>query len=156
MSSVIIDVLDCPQCGLPATKDHYYVVEEERVTCQWCGYNHLKTIEGTIVHKGYGSIHYISKNANGSNQQSEKIVRLNSPLSMIQRHNTIVDIEQNYDVEQSSVYVWNDETNSIDCLLGKKPQTLEEAYQEQKQVAEYYRQIAYESSNIPGEDCTQF
>ncbi len=152
MSSIITDMVDCPQCGLPAQKDEYYVIGEERVTCNWCGYNHLKTIEGTESSKGYGSIHYVPKdeNTNGSNQ-TESIVRLKVPMDLVQRHQTIMGIQKGYDVDKSSFYIWNEGTRSLDCLLGKKPQTIDEAYQEQKGMAEYYQQIAHTSKDYTGE-----
>lgn len=138
MSSVITDILDCPQCGLPAHKDEYYVVGEERVTCNWCGYSHLKTVEGMSASKGYGSIHYVPKGENGSNQ--EHIVRLKTPSDIVHRHNIVMDIQQNYDIEKSSLLVWNEEQKTLECLVGNKPKTIDEVYQEQRNEAEYYRQ----------------
>lgn len=156
MSSVITDMLDCPQCGLPAQKDDYYVTGEERVVCNWCGYTHIKSIEGTESSKGYGTIHYVPKNekTNGSNQ-TEKLVRLKIPMDIIQRHKVIMDIQENYDTENSNVYVWNEENNSLDCLLGKRPKTIDEVYQEQKDIADYYQQIAHTAKDYTG-DYTEF
>ena len=144
MSSIITDFLDCPQCGLPAQKDDFYVTGEERVVCNWCGYNHLKTTSGTTSSKGCGSIHYVPKgeSANGSNQ-SERIVRLKTPLSIVDRHKVIMDIQENYDIDTSSFYVWDDTNRELECLIGNKPKTMEEEYQEQRQEAEYYRQSAF-------------
>lgn len=146
MSSIITDMIDCPQCGLPAQKDSYYVVGEERVVCNWCGYSHLKTTEGTESSKGYGSIHYVPKESNGSNQ-SEKIVRLKTPSDIIHRHKVIMDIDKNYDNDKSSFYIWDEERKSLDCLIGSKPKTIDEVYQEQKKEADYYRQMQF-SKNI--------
>lgn len=146
MSSIITDFLDCPQCGLPAIKEDFYVIGEERVICNWCGYNHLKTTSGTKSSKGHGTIHYVpkSEDTNGSNQ-SERIVRLKTPLSIVDRHKIIMDIQENYDVDTSSFYVWNDTAREIECLIGNKPKTMEEEYQEQRQEADYYRQVAFNS-----------
>lgn len=144
MSSVIAEIIDCPQCGLPSQKDDYYVVGEERVVCNWCGYTHLKTTSGTESSKGYGSIHYVPKNENGSNQ-TEKIVRLKVPSDIIHRHQVIMDIQKNYDIDSSSFYVWNEEDNALECLIGEKPKTIDETYQEEKDKAEYYRQIGFAS-----------
>lgn len=155
MSSVITDIIDCPQCGLPAQEDKYYVIGEEKVVCNWCGYNHLKTISGTESRKGYGSIHYVPKNENGSNQ-SEKIIRLKSPSDIIHRHKVIMDIQENYDNDKSSFFVWNEETHCLECLVGNKPKTLEEVYQEQKDEADYYRQLEFASNHQNDNDCTEF
>lgn len=152
MSSVIVDNIDCPQCGLPAQKDDYYVIGEERVVCNWCGYSHLKTIEGTESSKGYGSIHYVPKESNGSNQ-SEKIVRLKTPSDIIHRHKVIMDIEKNYDNDKSSFYTWNEEGKSLDCLIGNKPKTIDEEYQEQREKADYYRQLNFSNHS---DDYTNF
>lgn len=143
MSSVIIDIIDCPQCGLPAHKNDYYIVGEERVICNWCGYSHLKTINGTESRKGFGTIHLI-QNKNGSNE--EKIIRLKSSFNIMDRHKVIMDIQENYDTDRSSFYVWNEERGCLECLIGDKPQTLDEIYQEQSKEAEYYRQMQINST----------
>ena len=154
MSSVITDIIDCPQCGLPSQKDDYYVVGEERVVCNWCGYSHLKTTKGTESSKGYGSIHYVPKleEMNGSNQ-SEHIVRLKIPSDIIHRHKVVMDIQEHYD-NKSSFYIWNEERNCLECLVGMKPKTLEEVYQEQRQEAEYYRQSQF--NRYINSDVTEF
>lgn len=139
MSSVITDIINCPQCGLPSQKDEYYVIGEERVVCNWCGYSHLKTIEGSSYSKGYGTIHFIPKGENGSN--SEKIIRLKSKPDIIHRHKTIMDIQENYDMDKSSFYVWNDEIAKLECLLGCEPKTLEERLEEEREEADYYRSL---------------
>lgn len=134
MSGIITDMIDCPQCGLPAQQDEYYVIGEERVVCNWCGYNHLKTIEGTSIHKGYGSVHYVPKEENGSNQ----IVKFDTPVDIIDRHNLVMNIH-----DKSNVFVWNEEAKRLECLIGEMPKTLEEEYQEQRIEAEYYRQVQF-------------
>ena len=58
MSGVITDMIDCPQCGLPAIKRDYYVIGEEKVVCDYCGYSHFKPLEGSSEHHGSGTIHY--------------------------------------------------------------------------------------------------
>lgn len=146
MSSIITDIIDCPQCGLPAQKDDYYVIGEEQVICNWCGYNHLKTIEGDEFKKGYGTIHYFPKEENGSNQ-SEDIVKLNTSIEIITRHNVIMDIQENYDSDKSSFYVWNEEEKRLECLVGKMPKTLEEVYQEERAKADYYRRMEFGSNH---------
>lgn len=151
MSSVITDMIDCPQCGLPSQKDEYYVVGEERVTCNWCGYTHVKSIVGTESSKGYGSIHYVPKE-NGSNE-SENIVRLKLPLDIIHRHKVVLEIKENFDINKSGFYVWNDEEKCLECLIGNKPRTIDETYQQQKEEADYYRQSAF--SKILS-DCEEF
>lgn len=154
MSSVITEMLDCPQCGLPAHKDNYYVIGEERVVCNWCGYSHLKTIKGTESSKGYGSIHYVPKESNGSNQ-SEHTVRLKVPSDIIHRHKVIMDIEEHYDNDKSSFYIWDEERGCLECLIGSKPKTIEEVYQEQKQEADYYRQSHF-CTNINNDEIIEF
>lgn len=144
-TGIITELIDCPQCGLPAQKDEYYVVGEERVTCNLCGYSHIKGINGTESSKGYGSIHYISKNEieNGSNQ-IEKIIRLKIPMDIIDRHKTIMNINENYDTTQSSFYIWNEEKKSLECLVGVLPRTIDEEYEEKAKEAEYYRSLQHE------------
>ena len=137
-TSIIIDTIDCPQCGLPAQKNEYYVVGEEQVVCDWCGYNHVKTINGTKSNKGYGSIHY----KNGSNQD-EQVIRLNVPVDIVRRHKIIMDIQQNQDMDKSSFYVWNEERGCLECLIGVMPKTLDEVYQEERNKADYYRQSKF-------------
>lgn len=151
MSSIITDMIDCPQCGLPSQKDEYYVVGEERVTCNWCGYTHVKSIKGTESSKGYGSIHYVPKE-NGSNE-SENIVKLKLPLSIVHRHQIVVDIKENFDTEKSSFFVWNDEEKRLECLVGNKPSTIEEMLQQQKEEADYYKQCALSCTL---EECEEF
>lgn len=149
MSSVITDIIDCPQCGLPAQKDEYFATGEERVCCDWCGYSHIKSIDGTIEpSKGYGSIHYVSVNEtkNGSNQK-EKIVRCKVPLDIIQRNNSVIEILSKYDKNRSGIYVWNDDKEELECLIGTKPKTLEERYRDVMQEEQYYRKIAYSENH---------
>lgn len=140
MSSVITDYIDCPQCGYPAQKDEYYVVGEEKVICNHCGYSHVKSNDSETPHiyRGCGTIHYVSKDG-----KQDKLVRLRVPLSVVDRHKIYMDIQENYDTEKSSFYAWDDAKKSLDFLVGKKPQTLEEQYQEQSAEAEYYRQLAF-------------
>ena len=143
MSSVITDMIDCPQCGLPAVKSEFYVTGEEEVACDWCGYSHTKTLTGTASSKGYGTVHYVRKDedANGSNEVRQ-IVRLKMPTSIIDRHKTIMEIQEKYDTEKSGFYVWSEETSSLECLLGKKPKTIDEVYEEEKEKALYYQQVS--------------
>lgn len=147
MSGVITDVIDCPQCGLPAIKSDYYVIGEEKIVCDYCGYSHLKTLEGSSEQKGYGTIHYKKGSNDTHGTQEEKIVHLRQPINIIQRNNIFMDIQHNWDVEQSSMFFWNDDTKSLECTLGKKPMTLDEIYEEQSKEAEYYSSILF-SSNI--------
>lgn len=143
-TSIITDMIDCPQCKLPAQKDEYYVVGEERVVCNWCGYTHLKTIEGTECSKGFGSIHYVPKNS--SNQ--ENIVRFKTPTDILYRHKVIMDIQENYDTDKSSLFVWNEKENVLECLLGNTPKTIDQIYEEQREEAEYYCQIKNNCSDF--------
>lgn len=145
MASVISDNIDCPQCGYPAQKDEYFITSEERITCNWCGYSHLKTLDDISTTKGYGTIHYY-KNNNGSNTL-EKIVRLNTLSNVINNHNIILDIQTNYDIHNSKFFVWNDITNKLDCLVGRKPKTIDESYDEIRNELEYYNQINSYSNN---------
>ena len=156
MSGIITEMLDCPQCGLPAQKDEFYVIGEERVTCNWCGYNHLKTIQGTESKRGYGSIHYVPKDedTNGSNQ-SERIVRIKAPYGIVRRHQVIMDIQEHYDTDKSSFYVWNEAEQKLECLIGNKPKTIDEVYQEQREEADYYRSIEH-SRHTSNDEYTKF
>lgn len=156
MAGINTEMVDCPQCGLPAQKDEYYVIGEERTVCNWCGYNHVKSVTGKRSSKGYGSIHYVPKNEsqNGSNQ-IERIVRLKSPLQLLDRHRIVMDIEKNYDHDKSSFYVWNEATKALECLMGARPKTIGEVYQEQCDEAEYYRQLGH-SQMLEGEEYEEF
>lgn len=125
MNGVITNIVDCPQCGLPAQLDEYYVVEEERLICEWCGYSHTKSHLGIETNKGYGSIHYVSK------EGVETAVSLKLPLSLIERNQVILMIQAQFDEAKSSLYVWDDEANKIECLVGQKIKTLSEHYEEE-------------------------
>jgi len=153
---VIPEVIDCPQCRFPAHKDDYHVVGEERVVCNWCGYTHTKSASGTESSRGYGSIHYTPKNesTNGSNQ-TENIVRLKNPLDLVGRHKTIMEIEKDFDINNSSFYVWNEETQSLECLIGKLPRTIDEEYEERKQEIQYEIEMRY-TQGINLSDCKDF
>lgn len=142
MSSVITDYVDCPQCGYPAQKDEYYVVGEEKVVCNHCGYSHVKTNEDKFPHTyhGCGTIHYVSKDG-----KTDKLVRLRVPLSIVDRHKIYMDIQENYDTEKSSFTVWDDTKKALDFLVGRRPRTLEEQYAEQTAEAEYYRSLAFDT-----------
>lgn len=137
MSSVISDLIDCPQCGMPAQLDEYYVTGEERVICDYCGYSHIKRIDGTVEkHKGYGTLHKISINEtdNGSNK-TEDITRFTEQLSIVNKNELILSLNNS---EKSSLYVWNDEENKLETLVGTKPQTLEELFLQKADEDNYY------------------
>ena len=131
--SVISGLMDCPQCGLPAQKDDYYVVGEERVFCDYCGYTHMKNGETTQASKGYGSVHYVRVigTENGSNQETE-IIRFNEPLDLSARNQVLQKIYEDCDQNRSSMFVWSDE-NGLEALHGAKPKTLDEQYGEELQ-----------------------
>lgn len=125
MSGVITDVIDCPQCGFPAQLDEYYIEGEERVTCDWCGYSHTKNHKGTESSKGFGSIHYVAI----EDESLQSNVKLKLPLSIQERHTIIMHLESgSYNKQKSSFFVWDDEANELECLLGEKPQTINEYY----------------------------
>lgn len=144
-TSVMSDFIDCPQCGLPAQKDDYYVVGEERVVCDYCGYSHIKIGETKQASKGYGSVHYVrvKESDKGSNQETE-IIRFNEPLDLSARNNALKKIYESCDLNRSSMFVWNDE-DGLEVLHGIKPKTLDECYEEEarRNVDEdaYYRAI---------------
>lgn len=129
--SVISNFIDCPQCGMPAQKDDYYVVGEERVMCDYCGYTHVKIGETKQSSKGYGSVHYVRVNGTekGSNQATE-IIRFNEPLDLSARNEVLQKIYEDCDQHRSSMFVWSDE-NGLEALHGAKPKTLDEEYQEE-------------------------
>jgi hypothetical protein len=156
MSSIITDMIDCPQCGLPAQKDEFYIIGEERVNCNWCGYSHLKTIEGEESRKGYGSIHYAPKieKENGSNQY-KRIVKISTPCNIIRRHHIIMYMQKYCDTDNSSFYVWNEEEQRLECLIGNMPKTIDEEYQEQRDEADYYRSIEH-SRALQSDEYTDF
>ena len=145
VTGIITDVIDCPQCGLPAQKDDYYVTGEEKVVCNYCGYSHLKTLNASEFSKGFGSIHFAPKSKNGSNS-SLRIIKLKYPvINTTQRHNIIMNIQNNFDIHKSSFYVWDEDENKLECLLGKIPKTIEEEYDERKKEIDYYREVAFGS-----------
>lgn len=135
MKGIITDIIDCPQCGLPAQKDNYHIVGEERTVCNWCGYSHTKTINGSITVKGHGSIHYHKDKDN-----EEKIVRLINPLSLVEQSNVVIDIHKNYD-DKSCFYVWNEQLNKLDCICGTLPMTLDQQYEYHLSELEYEKMI---------------
>lgn len=154
--SIISDFIDCPQCGLPSQKDNYHVTGEEMVVCNWCGYSHTKTVEmGTKIKHGYGSIHYVpkSENENGSNEIT--IVRLDKPLSLLERHQIIMDIEANYDKLKSGLFIWDETKYCLECLIGSRPKTIDEEYQERLAEIRYEQMIKDMSSQIM-KDYTDF
>ena len=131
--SVMSCFMDCPQCGLPAQKDEYYVVGEERVFCDYCGYTHVQVGEVKQSTKGYGSVHYVRvrETENGSNQETE-IIRFNEALDLSARNEILQKIYNDCDHNRSSMFVWNDE-NGLEALHGAKPKTLDEQYGEELQ-----------------------
>lgn len=141
LSGVINDVTECPQCSLPCSLTNYYVTREETVTCNWCGYSHTKTINGKETKGGYGSIHYVSKN----NAEEERIVRIKKPMSLVECNSVIMDINNNYNKEKSSFYIWRG--TYLECLLGTQPTSIEERYQEQLIEQEYEESLKHLSSS---------
>lgn len=128
MSGVISDIIDCPQCGMSAQKDSYYVIGEERVVCDYCGYTHTIIGDTKSSHKGYGSVHYVRVNGTekGSNQTTE-IIRFNEPLDLSARNEALQGIYDGCDVNRSCMYVWSDETG-LEVLHGILPKTFIEQY----------------------------
>jgi hypothetical protein len=150
MSSIITDRINCPQCGLPAQKDEYFVVDEEQVICHWCGYTHIRNAHGIHAGQGYGSAHYATKNENGSNLITQ-IMHFKAPLTLAQRQEIIMHIKEHCDTEHSAMYVWDEIEGKLECLLGTKPLTLEEEYRQQSEALEYYRQLTF-ADFIPEND----
>lgn len=136
MFGVIPDMTACPQCGMPAVLNDYHVSGEEEVACSYCGYQHQKTLSGKKIQKGYGCIHYVRKSEQ-EGDDAETIVRLKTPLSLLGRHNIILDIQQNYDMEKSAFYVWDENKNELEAIVGAKPMTLEKWLEEQHREEEY-------------------
>lgn len=140
--SVISGFIDCPQCGLPAQKDDYYVVGEERVVCDYCGYTHTKNGETMQSSKGYGSVHYVRVNGteNGSSQETE-IIRFNEPLDLSARNQVLQKIYEDCDQNRSSMFVWSDE-HGLEALHGAKPKTLDEQCGEDlQQLRDEFQQL---------------
>lgn len=136
MSGIIRDIIDCPQCGYIANQEKYYISDEEKVLCNFCGYHHTDTIEGGLSrHKGYGTIHYVSKN--GSNNVSF----ISFPVNEQAKANILKDIKDHWDYDRSSLYLWNDTENKLIHVLGKKPKTIDEVYEEQREEAEYFHAL---------------
>lgn len=135
MFGVIPEMTACPQCGMPAVRNNYHVSGEEEITCNYCGFQRQKTLSGKMAQKGYGCIHYVKKDE--KNGSVETIIRLNTPLSLLGRHEIIMDIEKNYDKDNSSFYVWSEE-RGIEAIIGAKPMTVEQYAEEQRKEAEYH------------------
>lgn len=147
-SSVISDMIDCPQCGLPAQKDEYYVVGEERVVCDYCGYSHVVAEGKKEESLGYGSIHYVhvDENENGSNHKKE-IIRLKTPLTLKARHDAIMKIYNEYDNNRSSLFVWDESFGKLECLHGSMPKTLDEQYRDSLEEQLYYQSLRHQLGN---------
>lgn len=142
--SVISGFIDCPQCGFPAQKDEYYVVEEERVLCDYCGYTHTKIRDNIATSKGYGSVHYVRMNEteNGSKQETE-IIRFNTSLDLSARNEVLQKIYDDCDQHRSSMFIWTDE-HGLEALHGATPKTLSEQYEEEIQHFKDEFDTAYE------------
>lgn len=150
--SVMSDMIDCPQCGLPAQKDDYYVVGEERVVCDYCGYTHIKTDEGTQSSMGYGSVHYVHVKENGSSTKHEtELIRFKTPLDLKARHDAIIKIYNECEPNRSSLFVWNENLKELECLHGYKPRTLDQQYQ--NAIEEHYNRM---TSGITIDDTIDF
>ena len=139
-TSVISEAVNCPQCGLPAQLDNYYVVEEERVICDWCGYTLTKSYNETKASKGYGSIHCIKNET----KVSEEVIRLKLPLSLEERQRIITEMEATK--TESSFFVWSDVTKQLDCLIGTMPETLNERYE--KESLQYRMQALMDNDTV--------
>ena len=144
--SVMSDMIDCPQCGLPAQRDDYYVVGEERVVCDFCGYTHIKTDDGTQASMGYGSVHYVHVNANNTKHETE-LIRFKAPLNLKARHDVVMKIYDECDINRSSLFVWNENLKELECLHGHKPRTLYQQYQDAIDEEDYYNHIM---AKVPG------
>lgn len=140
MFGVIDDIVNCPQCGMPATKHNYHVTGEESVACDYCGYTHDKTLTGKSSSKGYGCIHYAGKDENGND--TDNIIRLRSRLSLLERQKIINDLRNNYG-SKSAFFIWNENRNELECIIGTKPMTLDEWYEKQKLEAEWIARQHY-------------
>lgn len=144
-TGVIQDVVNCPQCGLPCSKETYYVEGEEALNCNWCGYHQLKTAQGTSSSKGYGSIHYVSKGSNEDN-----ITVLKTPLSLTQKNEAVHKIIYECDRDKSGLYIWNDKEHRLERAIGYKPLTMDEHYDrlaEQKLIEDEYNRLCSTSCN---------
>lgn len=130
MFGVIPEMVSCPQCGMPAVLKNYHVSHEEEVLCDYCGYTHIRTLSGKKIQKGYGCIHRAKKDGD-----EVTTVRIKAPLSLLGKNNIVKDIYANYDADRSAFYVWND-SNGIEAIIGAKPMTLEQYYEQQRQEAE--------------------
>lgn len=140
MFGVIAEMVSCPICGMPAVHNNYHVTGEESVTCDYCGYTHEKTFSGKKTSKGYGCIHYVAEK---DGNDIETVVRLKSPMSLIGRHEVVMDIQNHYSTEKSSFFIWDDEKKELECIIGSKPMTLEEYYEQQNMEAEYWSRMKY-------------
>jgi rubredoxin len=150
------DMIDCPQCGLPAQKDDYYVVGEERVVCDYCGYSHIKADGDKEVSPGYGSVHYVHVNESDSSSKREtELIRFKTPLDLKARHDAIMKIYGECDPNRSSLFVWNENLNELECLHGSKPRTLDQQYQDAMEEHDYYNQIMA-NSGIKSIECTDY
>lgn len=135
MFGIIEDIVACPQCGMPATKNSYHITGEESVVCNYCGYTHDKTLTGSSESMGYGCIRYVGKDENGND--TDNIIRLRKSVSLLERHEILMDLSKHYDVDKCSFYVWDVRNRKLDCIIGTKPMTLEEYCEQQRREAEY-------------------
>lgn len=130
---VIEEEQECPQCGVPIIVKKCHVTGEESVACPYCGYSHEKTTSGKESRRGFGCIHYVK---NGK----QTTVKLDKPLTLLERHNIIMDLHENYD-EASTFYVWNGK--EVEVLVGHIPSNIDERYEMQRLEMEYEARMRY-------------
>ena len=119
----IIEEIDCPQCGYLAHLQRFHVTGEERLTCDFCGYGHLKLLDSEEENKGYGAIHYAYKS--GIN----KYICLRYPLSSTEIENVKNQIDKECDRWKSSFYIYDDK-EGVQTIIGPRPMTVCQKYDE--------------------------
>ena len=116
-------LIDCPQCGYPATETNYIAVNNSILFCPWCGFKKTVIDENITETEGFGTFHMILNN-------KETIIR-------IENNNTFDSIKKLIDKDECvSAYIVYD--YGITTIKGPCPKTLSELYEEESEKLRYY------------------
>lgn len=118
----------CPQCNSLCNKTETALTHEHSVQCNVCGYQEIKTVSGTEIFKGYGSL-----NINGT------IILFHTPVPFEKEKEILKSISSN----SNAVFIkWTDE-HELTVLKGELP----EEYSEEEILnliaeEEYYKSLS--------------
>lgn len=139
ISQSVVEIEDCDQCGLPATKEIFPYTNEYIKKCSSCGNVTVKGVNKISKTKGYGSLF-----------QDGHLFIFHHPIDFVEEHKVLKSIADN---KEAVFLKWSEENNSLIAVQGELPKSLEEIYQEQcehlKNEKEYYE--SFESIRVPSE-----